>query len=154
MKLTIHRSTKEIGGSCVEISTGTTRLVLDLCLPLVDINREPFDSIGHADAMVRFIDERTVFRNDYSRVDPGFGSKVGKVLTRHGLTIEIMPYFRWNTKGFVYADLIYLLDAYMKASDLQISMVPNEHGTIVEFETFGHYDPNPPDPPWQDRETV
>ena len=44
MKLTINRGNKEIGGSCVEISTGTTRLVLDLGLPLVDINREPFDS--------------------------------------------------------------------------------------------------------------
>jgi ribonuclease J len=44
MKLTIHRGTKEIGGSCVEVATATTRLVLDLGLPLVDANREPFDS--------------------------------------------------------------------------------------------------------------
>ena len=44
MKLTIHRGTKEIGGSCVELTTATTRLVLDLGLPLVDGNREPFDS--------------------------------------------------------------------------------------------------------------
>ena len=44
MKLTIHRGTKEIGGSCVEVTTATTRLVLDLGLPLVDANREPFDS--------------------------------------------------------------------------------------------------------------
>ena len=44
MKLTIHRGTREIGGSCVELTTATTRLVLDLGLPLVDANREPFDS--------------------------------------------------------------------------------------------------------------
>ena len=44
MKLTIHRGTKEIGGSCVELTTATTRLVLDLGLPLVDAHREPFDS--------------------------------------------------------------------------------------------------------------
>src|ERR1700683_2035336 len=44
MRLTIHRGTKEIGGSCVELTTATTRLVLDLGLPLVDANREPFDS--------------------------------------------------------------------------------------------------------------
>jgi len=44
MQLTIHRGTKEIGGSCVELTTATTRLVLDLGLPLVDANREPFDS--------------------------------------------------------------------------------------------------------------
>jgi ribonuclease J len=44
MKLTIHRGTKEIGGSCIEVTTANTRLVLDLGLPLVDANREPFDS--------------------------------------------------------------------------------------------------------------
>jgi ribonuclease J len=44
MKITIHRGTKEIGGSCVELTTASTRLVLDLGLPLVDANREPFDS--------------------------------------------------------------------------------------------------------------
>src|SRR5689334_17680387 len=44
MKLTIHRGTKEIGGSCVELATATSRLVLDLGLPLVDANREPFDT--------------------------------------------------------------------------------------------------------------
>lgn len=44
MKLTIHRGTKEIGGSCIEVTTASTRLVLDLGLPLVDAHREPFDS--------------------------------------------------------------------------------------------------------------
>lgn len=44
MKITIHRGTKEIGGSCVELTTASTRLVLDLGLPLVDAEREPFDS--------------------------------------------------------------------------------------------------------------
>jgi ribonuclease J len=44
MKITIHRGTKEIGGSCVELTTTNTRLVLDLGLPLVDADREPFDS--------------------------------------------------------------------------------------------------------------
>jgi ribonuclease J len=44
MQLTIHRGTKEIGGSCIEVRTAATRLVLDLGLPLVDGNREPFDS--------------------------------------------------------------------------------------------------------------
>jgi ribonuclease J len=43
MKLTIHRGTKEIGGSCVEIATETTRLIVDIGLPLVNANREPFD---------------------------------------------------------------------------------------------------------------
>src|SRR5438067_806829 len=43
MQLTIHRGTKEIGGSCVELATATTRIVLDIGMPLVDAAREPFD---------------------------------------------------------------------------------------------------------------
>jgi hypothetical protein len=30
MKLIVHRGTKEIGGSCIELATATTRLVLDV----------------------------------------------------------------------------------------------------------------------------
>lgn len=45
MKLIVHRGTREIGSSCVELATATTRLVLDAGLPLVDANREPFDSL-------------------------------------------------------------------------------------------------------------
>lgn len=44
MKLTIHRGTKEIGGSCIELASGGTRIIIDLGLPLVDKEGEPFDS--------------------------------------------------------------------------------------------------------------
>jgi len=45
MKLTIHRGTHEIGGSCLELSSnsGLTRLVIDVGLPLVNIDGSPFD---------------------------------------------------------------------------------------------------------------
>jgi ribonuclease J len=36
MKFKIHRGTKEIGGSCVEVWTDTTRILLDFGMPLVD----------------------------------------------------------------------------------------------------------------------
>lgn len=35
MKVIIHRGAKEIGGSCVEVATAKTRVILDLGLPLV-----------------------------------------------------------------------------------------------------------------------
>jgi len=38
MYLTIHRGTHEIGGSCVEISTATTRIIIDVGLPLDERN--------------------------------------------------------------------------------------------------------------------
>jgi ribonuclease J len=34
MKITIHRGTQEIGGTCVEVSAGNTRILLDFGMPL------------------------------------------------------------------------------------------------------------------------
>ncbi len=44
MKLTIHRGTQEIGGSCVELNTGKSRILIDLGMPLVNDKKESFDS--------------------------------------------------------------------------------------------------------------
>ncbi|MFN4259515.1 MAG: agmatine deiminase family protein [Gemmataceae bacterium] len=60
---------------------------------LIVIPKEPFDPIGHADGMVRFIDEHSVLVNDYSKVDPGFGERLCKVLRDHHLAIEALPHF-------------------------------------------------------------
>jgi ribonuclease J len=40
----IHRGTKEIGGSCVELAAGRTRILIDMGMPLVDEKGERFDS--------------------------------------------------------------------------------------------------------------
>ena len=44
MKLIIHRGTQEIGGSCVEVSTGKSRILIDFGMPLVNDKNESFDS--------------------------------------------------------------------------------------------------------------
>jgi len=45
MELIIHRGTQEIGGSCVELKTNTTRILIDFGLPLVSSQKDqPFDS--------------------------------------------------------------------------------------------------------------
>jgi len=44
MNFTIHRGTKEIGGTCVEVWTDTSRIVIDLGMPLVNPDKTPFDS--------------------------------------------------------------------------------------------------------------
>lgn len=43
MHFKIHRGTKEIGGSCVEIWTNTTRILVDFGMPLVERDRSEFD---------------------------------------------------------------------------------------------------------------
>ncbi len=42
MNLVIHRGAHEIGGSCVEFTSGDSRLILDLGKPLVNKNDTPF----------------------------------------------------------------------------------------------------------------
>ena len=44
MKIIIHRGTKEIGGTCVELNSGGTRLLIDFGMPLVNDKKESFDS--------------------------------------------------------------------------------------------------------------
>lgn len=43
MKFRIHRGTREIGGSCVEVWTDNTRIVIDFGMPLVDKDGKDFD---------------------------------------------------------------------------------------------------------------
>ena len=44
MQIIIHRGTKEIGGSCVELQSGNSKILIDFGMPLVDSNGERFDS--------------------------------------------------------------------------------------------------------------
>ena len=44
MNFKIHRGTKEIGGSCVELWTESTRIVVDFGMPLVNSDKTQFDS--------------------------------------------------------------------------------------------------------------
>ncbi len=43
MQVTIHRGAHEIGGSCVELKTAKTRLLIDFGIPLVTRQKERFD---------------------------------------------------------------------------------------------------------------
>jgi len=49
MRLTIHRGTHEIGGSCVELcsNSGTTRILVDVGMPLAASNGAPFEWRHH-----------------------------------------------------------------------------------------------------------
>lgn len=44
MKAIIHRGSREIGGSCVELIASNSRIILDFGMPLVDESGDPFDS--------------------------------------------------------------------------------------------------------------
>ena len=44
VQIIIHRGTREIGGNCIEVRTESTRIIIDVGMPLVDENGESFDS--------------------------------------------------------------------------------------------------------------
>jgi len=59
---------------------------------LIVIPREPYDVVGHADGVVRFLDEGTVVINDYSKLDPSYGKRLKSALRRARLSWAEVPY--------------------------------------------------------------
>jgi len=57
MKFTIHRGTKEIGGLCIEVTAGKTRLILDVGLPLVVCEEKATDRAKYREPRCRFPSE-------------------------------------------------------------------------------------------------
>jgi agmatine deiminase len=57
---------------------------------LIVIPKEPYDKIGHADGMVRFVNDKTVLVNDYDKVDPAFDKRLRRALA--GFEIVPFPY--------------------------------------------------------------
>lgn len=58
------------------------------------IPKEPYDSVGHSDGVVRFIAEDRVLVNDYSGVDPGYGTRLRNLLETKGLEVDTLPMFQ------------------------------------------------------------
>jgi ribonuclease J len=63
LKLTIHRGADEVGGNCVEVTHGATRVVLDLGLPLFDKDRKASDSFRHRQMTVDALREEGILPN-------------------------------------------------------------------------------------------
>jgi agmatine deiminase len=57
------------------------------------IPRPPDDPIGHADGVVRFLDEDTVVLNDYRGREAAYGRRLRSVLRQHRLECVPVPYF-------------------------------------------------------------
>jgi agmatine deiminase len=63
---------------------------------IIIVPHEPGDSLGHADAIVRFVDERTVLINDYSVMKDKkyreYSARLIKILNKSGLAVVLMPF--------------------------------------------------------------
>lgn len=63
MKFKIHRGTQEIGGSCVEIWTENTRILLDFGMPLVEKDGKEFNFINYKTLTAGELVEKGVLPN-------------------------------------------------------------------------------------------
>jgi agmatine deiminase len=66
---------------------------------VIIVPKEPYDQVGHADGVVRFVAEDRVLINDYSRIDRQYGSKLKRLLETHGLEVETMPLFHSHSRN-------------------------------------------------------
>lgn len=76
MLLTIHRGTKEIGGSCVEIATAKTHIIIDIGMPLVERDGTEFDFRKYSKSSVKELidkkilpDVKTLYDSSLSQID-------------------------------------------------------------------------------------
>ncbi len=82
MKFKIHRGTQEIGGSCVEVWTDTTRIVVDIGMPLVAKDGGEFNFNQHQNASVDDLIKQQVL----PKIDglyPNSEKKVDGILISH-----------------------------------------------------------------------
>lgn len=66
------------------------------------------DEIGHADGLVRFVDESNVLINDYHFVDQGYMEKVKRKLHTYGMEVHTLPYNPYENKTWLDAGGTYL----------------------------------------------
>lgn len=59
---------------------------------LIIIPKQPYDTFGHSDSMVRWINENSVLINDFSLESKTFNDKLLKALQKHHLNIQTMKY--------------------------------------------------------------
>ncbi|MCB2212095.1 MBL fold metallo-hydrolase [bacterium] len=118
--LTIHRGTKEIGGSCVELRHGDHRLILDLGLPLVDESGDDFQLPLDANAEGLLADG--VLPAIPSLLDGDDAGKTAIVITHahqdhHGLLRFVHPdlpvYMTWGTAALLRTSLPFIRDAHL-----------------------------------------
>jgi len=131
MKIIIHRGTHEIGGSCVEIQSKKSRILIDIGMPLVKKDGDRFD-----------------FR-EYENVP-------GPELVKEKVLPDIGGVYAWNTDkkmidgvlishphidhygffGYLHKDIcFYLGEATKKIIDLTVIFTPVE-GSISNYHTI------------------
>lgn len=144
MQLIIHRGTKEIGGSCVELKTNASRILIDFGLPLVSSQKDqPFDSkilerksVEELKKLCILPNIEGLYRNERKGVDAILISH--SHMDHYGLLKYVNPeipiYMSEGAKELVEISNIFTPN---KTGDLSINIFPKVGKTkIGDFETI------------------
>ena len=127
MNFKIHRGTKEIGGSCVEIWTDSTRIVVDFGMPLVNPDKTQFDS--------RSINNLSV----YELITKGILPDIKELYDDKGNTALVLSHAHQDHFGLIkYVNAnceIYLGEATQKLIEIT-SIFTNQDWNLLNYQHF------------------
>jgi ribonuclease J len=135
MKLIIHRGTHEIGGSCVEIWTDTTRIVLDIGMPLIEKAGAEFDFGKYKHLTVNELISKKILPDI-----KGFYTNASKLID--GVLISHPHIDHYGFSHFLHPDIHYFLGkATHKLIELTGIFTPqrNDLKNYTYFEKSKHF---------------
>lgn len=124
MKLIIHRGTHEIGGSCVEVKSSNSRILIDLGIPLVTPTKEPFDT--------KILDGKSVEQLKTLKVLPDInGLYKGESRSIDAILISHSHLDHYGFLKYIHPDIpIYLSEGAQKFIEISNIFIPHKTGKL------------------------
>jgi agmatine deiminase len=102
---------------------------------VIFIPTDSTDKIGHADGMVRFLDDKTVLINDYSKEKPHFQLAFRLALHNAGLNWIEIPYNPYQNQKRIQANGIYINYLQMKdVVTVPVFGIEEDEAVVNQFE--------------------
>lgn len=104
---------------------------------IIIIPTQPNDNFGHADSIVRFLDDDTVLINDFSKEEKKFHLQLKIALNNAGLTCVTAPYNPYSNYNYIDAKGVYI--NYLQMKDvifLPIFGMRNDDDAVSKFESI------------------
>lgn len=125
----IHRGTKEIGGSCVEVWTESTRIVIDIGMPLVEKDGSEFDFNKHKATTVNKLIGKGILPNI-----EGFYANANELIG--GVIISHPHIDHYGFSSFLHPEIQYYMgEATHKVIELTNIFTPQQNN-IKNFTYF------------------
>ena len=81
MQITIHRGAKEVGGTCVELTSGDSRIVVDIGMPLFGVDRNALNTHEIQKASTQELREQGILPSVEGLFEPG--ARIDGILISH-----------------------------------------------------------------------